>query len=172
MNNYKSNSINGYCSACDKKVDSIMIDMGVGHVEYWGAPYNHESWEKVSPCCEETVIPENEYKYLIKNYVLYIYEKLKHSLDSKSSYKISEEIRELLKESGYNANLIKGFFVIESDFTYNRKCFEHFWVQIDDIIIDLSCYKFNNSLKNKLDMIVVDFKHCLDHQYFDGEIFK
>ena len=166
-----SNFMNGYCSLCGERVTSTLVDMGIGHVEYWGASYVHEDWQKISPCCEDVVIPESEYKNLLKDYVLDIYDNLKSSLDSKSSYKISKETKEFLKVWG-NANIIKGDFAIEFVSIYNKKCFEHFWVQINDIIIDLSCYKFNNFLKNKMDKVVVDFECDLNCTYLNGQIFE
>ena len=46
----------GYCANCGEDCQSITIDQGIGHCEYWGFVGNHRDVVEVSPCCECEVI--------------------------------------------------------------------------------------------------------------------
>lgn len=48
-----SNSRSLYCPTCQKQIDSVMQDNGIGPYEFWGQQGTHHDWVEVCPECEE-----------------------------------------------------------------------------------------------------------------------
>jgi len=49
-----------WCGSCKEECDALVVDMGIGHYEFWGQR-GHDSKEcYVSDCCEGTVYDDFE----------------------------------------------------------------------------------------------------------------
>lgn len=51
--------MNVFCSFCRNKCDFKIVNEGIGHYEYWGAPGYDEKLAVVSTCCQERCLDEN-----------------------------------------------------------------------------------------------------------------
>ena len=51
--------MNGICEGCEQECSAIVIDNGIGHYEFWGAPGFDSRPEAVSDCCEAPVLTDD-----------------------------------------------------------------------------------------------------------------
>lgn len=51
--------MNYICTSCGEPCDPMIIDLGIGSYEYWGAPGIDVQLTVVSQCCEAAIIDES-----------------------------------------------------------------------------------------------------------------
>jgi len=55
-----------YCKFCKQPFDqTVWIDEGIGHYEYWGSVGYHHDMREVSECCSEDFYFDSDEDYLI-----------------------------------------------------------------------------------------------------------
>jgi len=55
-----------YCKFCKQPFDNtVWIDEGIGHYEYWGATGHHHDMSEVSECCGEDFYIDSDEDYVI-----------------------------------------------------------------------------------------------------------
>lgn len=52
----RDDPLEGHCRNCGKPCRAILVDMGIGPYEFWGARGVDKRMVPVSPCCEEDVV--------------------------------------------------------------------------------------------------------------------
>lgn len=55
-----------YCKFCKQPFDqTVWIDEGIGHYEYWGAGGYHHDMREASECCSEDFYYDSDEDYLV-----------------------------------------------------------------------------------------------------------